>query len=130
MASNMTSVAAGLSRHLHKTEASFVSPTFYHSPRLLVCAREKINAWILAGDHTRLLEYRKHGSVFDFAISTPALTAFALLLGRPKEGEQIVLFNDELLANSLSMTSLKIGESYPKAALPFHLTIAAQKPLS
>lgn len=127
----MTSVVAGLSRHPHKNEASFVSPISYHSPRLLVCAREKINAWILACTHTRLLEYRKHGSVFDFAISTPGhYLSLLSCLAVQKEGEQVVLFNDELPAGSLSVTSLKIGESYPKAALPFHLTIAAQKRLT
>lgn len=73
-------------------------------------AREKINAWILAGDHTSLMQYRKHGSAFDLAIPTPEhYLPLLYCLALQQKGEQVVLFNDEPLAGSLSMTSLKIG---------------------
>lgn len=72
-------------------------------------ASDKMKAYILNGDHQKLIDYRSQGKAFDLAIPTPehyipCLYALAL----KEENESITLFNDKPVGGSLSMTSLKI----------------------
>jgi 4,5-DOPA dioxygenase extradiol len=73
-------------------------------------AREKINNNIIDGDFADLINYQKQGKAFDLAIPTPDhYLPLLYTLGLKNESENIQLFNDKLLAGSLSMTSVKIG---------------------
>ena len=73
-------------------------------------AREKINKNIIDGDFANLINYQKQGKAFELAIPTPDhYLPLLYTLGLKKESENIQLFNDKLLAGSLSMTSVKIG---------------------
>ena len=73
-------------------------------------AREKINKNIIDGDFANLINYQKQGKAFDLAIPTPDhYLPLLYTLGLKNESENIQLFNDKLLAGSLSMTSMKIG---------------------
>ncbi len=72
-------------------------------------AREKMNSFILNGDHDSLINYKKNGKAFELAIPTaehylPLLYTLAL----KDKNEQIKLFNDKAVGGSLTMTSLKI----------------------
>jgi 4,5-DOPA dioxygenase extradiol len=73
-------------------------------------AREKINQLLLKGDYQTLCDYQRLGRAAQLAIPTPD-HYFPLLytLGLQEKGEAISLFNDKLMAGSLSMTSLKIA---------------------
>lgn len=73
-------------------------------------AREKINKNIIDGDFANLINYQKQGKAFELAIPTPDhYLPLLYTLGLKNESENIQLFNDKLLAGSLSMTSVKIG---------------------
>jgi 4,5-DOPA dioxygenase extradiol len=72
-------------------------------------AKEKINKYILDGDHQKLINYKALGKAFDLAIPTPDhFLPLLYSLALKDEGEKILLFNDKSVAGSLSMTSLKI----------------------
>jgi 4,5-DOPA dioxygenase extradiol len=73
-------------------------------------AREKINQLLLEGNYQALCNYQELGQAARLAIPTPD-HYYPLLytLGLQEEGEAITLFNDKLMAGSLSMTSLKIA---------------------
>ena len=66
---------------------------------------------ILNGDHSLLVKYEGLHAAARLAIPTPD-HYYPLLytLGLQQKGEQASIFNDKLLAGSLSMTSVKIGE--------------------
>lgn len=73
-------------------------------------ARAQINGMLISGDNRSLVDYARKGKAWQLAIPTPdhflpLLYATALR----SDGERISLFNDELLAGSLSMTSVRIG---------------------
>ncbi|TNE31045.1 MAG: 4,5-DOPA dioxygenase extradiol [Bacteroidetes bacterium] len=73
-------------------------------------AHEEINKYILDGDFKPLLEYKSKGTAWNNAIPTPEHYLPLLYSLALREGsEEITLFNDHLLAGSLSMTSLRIG---------------------
>lgn len=73
-------------------------------------AREKTNNWLTDGNFQNLIDYRSHGTLLEYAIPTPD-HYFPLLytLGLKEKSEELKLFNDELIAGSLSMTSVRIG---------------------
>lgn len=73
-------------------------------------ARSKMNDYILNGDHQALINYRSQGTSFDLAIPTPE-HYFPLIytLGLKDDTDDVCLFNDEAMAGSLTMTSVKIG---------------------
>ncbi|WP_312076665.1 4,5-DOPA dioxygenase extradiol [Chryseobacterium sp.] len=73
-------------------------------------AREKTNNWLIDGNFQNLIDYRNHGTFLEYAIPTPD-HYFPLLytLGLKEKSEDLKLFNDELIAGSLSMTSVRIG---------------------
>jgi len=73
-------------------------------------ARETINNYLLNGDYKPLIHYKKESKAFQLAIPSPDhYLPLIYTLGLQQNNEPIQLFNDKLLAGSLSMTSLKIG---------------------
>jgi 4,5-DOPA dioxygenase extradiol len=65
---------------------------------------------ILNDDFQPLLNYERLGKAFQLAIPTPDhYLPLIYSLGLKQKDETISLFNDKLLAGSLSMTSLKIA---------------------
>ena len=73
-------------------------------------ADQKIKGWILNDDHQPLIDFRNNGKAFDLSIPTPEHylpLLYALALKGKKE--ELMLFNDQPLGGSLSMTSVKIG---------------------
>lgn len=73
-------------------------------------SRERINQWLLDGNFDPLIRYQKQGKALELAIPTPdhfLPLIYALGLKEPSEG--LSLFNDKLLAGSLSMTSVQIS---------------------
>jgi len=73
-------------------------------------AREKINNWVTEGDFNSLIRYREQGKAINLAVPSPDhFLPLVYTLGLKKGGEQVSLFNDVLLAGSLSMTSVRVG---------------------
>ncbi len=73
-------------------------------------AREKTNALLLKGDFDQLIHYEKLGKPLQKAVPTPDhYLPLIYTLGLKSEKDKLELFNDKLLAGSLSMTSVKIG---------------------
>lgn len=72
-------------------------------------AREFINSHLLNGNYLPLINYQKQSKSLQLAIPTPEhYLPLIYTLGLQQRGENITLFNDKLMAGSLSMTSLKI----------------------
>jgi len=73
-------------------------------------ARATINKHLLDGNYQPLIDYHKQTKAFQLAIPTPEhYLPLLYILGLQQKGESIKLFNDKLLAGSISMTSLKIS---------------------
>jgi 4,5-DOPA dioxygenase extradiol len=74
-------------------------------------AKEKMNQFILSGDHKQLVNFRSQGKAFDLAIPTPE-HYFPLLYTLALKGanEKVTLFNDKAVGGSLTMTSVKIDK--------------------
>ncbi len=73
-------------------------------------ANSKMNQYILNGDHNSLINYAKQGRAFDLSIPTPEhFLPLLYTLALQNKNEGISLFNNEPVAGSLSMTSVKIG---------------------
>lgn len=73
-------------------------------------AREKTNNWLLDGNFQNLIDYRKQGTFMQAAVPTPDhYLPLIYSLGLKEKTENLSLFNDELIAGSLSMTSVRIG---------------------
>ncbi len=73
-------------------------------------ARAKINQHLTSGDFQPLIDYDKQGTAFQLAIPTPEhYLPLLYSLGLKQKDETLSLFNDKLVAGSLSMTSLKIS---------------------
>jgi len=74
-------------------------------------ANENIKKLILAGDHDPLINYSSQGKAFGLAIPTPEhFLPLLYVLALQEENEKISIFNDALVAGSLSMLSAKVGE--------------------
>jgi len=72
-------------------------------------AHDTINGYLLHGDYQPLLDYDRQGKAFDLAIPTPDhYLPLLYTLGLQQKGETLSLFNDKMVAGSLSMTSIKI----------------------
>ena len=72
--------------------------------------REKVNGFLLDGNYNPLIQYEKQSKAFQLAIPTPDhYIPLLYILGLQQKNEQLSLFNDKLVAGSLSMTSVKIG---------------------
>jgi 4,5-DOPA dioxygenase extradiol len=73
-------------------------------------ARDTINGYLLHGDYQPLLDFDRQGKAFDLAIPTPDhYLPLLYILGLQQKGETLSLFNDKMVAGSLSMTSIKIA---------------------
>jgi 4,5-DOPA dioxygenase extradiol len=73
-------------------------------------AKEKMNQYILSGDHQPLIHYKSQGKSFDLAIPSPEhYLPLLYTLALKEEKEKISLFNDKAVGGSLTMTSVKIG---------------------
>lgn len=73
-------------------------------------ARETINSYLLNGNYQPLIDYEKLKKAIQLAIPTPDhYLPLIYTLGLQQKNESLVLFNDKLVAGSLSMTSLKIS---------------------
>ncbi len=73
-------------------------------------AREKTNSLLLKNDFDQLVHYEKLGKPLQKAVPTPDhYLPLIYTLGLKNEKDKLELFNDKLLAGSLSMTSVKIG---------------------
>jgi 4,5-DOPA dioxygenase extradiol len=72
-------------------------------------ARETINNHLLNGNYQALIDYQKMDKAIQLAIPTPDhYLPLIYTLGLQEKGEKLELFNDKLMAGSLSMTSVKI----------------------
>ncbi len=70
----------------------------------------KINQWILDKNHNALIHFNKQGKAFQLAIPTPEhYLPLLYILALQEHNDDIKIFNDQPLAGSLTMTSLKIG---------------------
>lgn len=73
-------------------------------------ANDKMKKFILDGNHQALIDFRQQGKEFDLAIPTPEhYLPLIYTLALQEKNEDILLFNDNAVAGSLTMTSLKIG---------------------
>lgn len=72
-------------------------------------ARETINSFLLDGNFQPLIDFEKMNKAIQLAIPTPDhYLPLLYTLGLKEKSEELSLFNDKLLAGSLSMTSVKI----------------------
>jgi 4,5-DOPA dioxygenase extradiol len=70
--------------------------------------RETINNYLEDGNFQPLIDFEKQNRAFQMAIPTPEhYLPLLYTLGLKEKSEEISLFNDKLLAGSLSMTSVK-----------------------
>jgi 4,5-DOPA dioxygenase extradiol len=75
-------------------------------------ANEKMKQFILEGDHTSLVQFRKQGKAFDLSIPTPEhYLPLLYTLALQEKGDDVSFFNDALVAGSLNMTSVRIGSA-------------------
>lgn len=73
-------------------------------------AREKTNQWLLEGNFQNLIDYQKQGAELQYAVPTPDhFLPLLYTLALKETADELTLFNDELIAGSLSMTSVRLG---------------------
>lgn len=73
-------------------------------------AHAGINEYLQSGNYQPLIDYRQQSKAYQLAIPTPDhYLPLLYTLGLQQKGEALSLFNDKLVAGSLSMTSVKIG---------------------
>lgn len=73
-------------------------------------AKETINKWILDGNYQSIIQYKNQIRAIQLAVPTPDhYLPLIYTLGLKSETDNIELFNDKMVAGSLSMTSLKIS---------------------
>lgn len=73
-------------------------------------ANEKMKQFILDGNHQALINYSKQGKAFDLSIPTPEhYLPLIYSLALQDKKDELKIFNDEPVAGSLTMTSVKIG---------------------
>ncbi len=72
-------------------------------------AREIVNNYLLDGNFKPLFDYERQSKALQLAIPTPEhFLPLLYTLGLKEKKEEVSLFNDKLVAGSLSMTSVKI----------------------
>ncbi len=75
-------------------------------------AGTKMKQFILSGDHTSLINYRDQGKAFDLAIPSPEhFLPLLYILALQDKNEKNFLFNDKVVGGSLTMTSVKTGNT-------------------
>lgn len=73
-------------------------------------ARASVNKWLLDGDFQPIIDYDKQSKAIRLAAPSPDhFLPLIYTLGLKEKTESLSLFNDKLLAGSLSMTSVKIS---------------------
>lgn len=73
-------------------------------------ASDKMTKYILDGNHNPLINYVDQGQAFQLSIPTPEhYLPLLYALGLQEKSDDLSLFNDEPLAGSLTMTSVRIG---------------------
>ncbi len=73
-------------------------------------ANDKMKTLIQDGNHQALINFRQQGKEFDLAIPTPEhYLPLIYSLALQEKNEDLFLFNDNAIAGSLTMTSVKIG---------------------
>lgn len=73
-------------------------------------ARSKINHWMSEGNFEPIVQYEKQGRAIQLAAPSPDhFLPLVYTLGLKTAKDQLSLFNDKLLAGSLSMTSVRIA---------------------
>lgn len=73
-------------------------------------ARSVINDYLLDGNFQPLIDFEKQSKAFQLSIPTPDhYLPLIYTLGLKGKSEELSLFNDKLVAGSLSMTSVKIS---------------------
>lgn len=73
-------------------------------------ARHTINRHLLEANHAALIHYDRMPKAIQLAIPTPDhYLPLIYTIGLQQKNEALTLFNDKLVAGSLSMTSLRIG---------------------
>ncbi len=73
-------------------------------------ANNKMKQWILDDNHQELIDFRKQGKAFDLAIPTPEhYLPLLYTLGLKDKEDKTLIFNDQPVAGSLTMTSVKFG---------------------
>jgi 4,5-DOPA dioxygenase extradiol len=73
-------------------------------------ASSKMKEFLRDGNHQALVDFKKQGKVFDLSIPTPEHflpLIYSIALKDPNE--EMLLFNDQALAGSLTMTSVAFG---------------------
>lgn len=73
-------------------------------------ANEQMKSFIRARDHKALIGYKSQGREFHLAIPTPEhYLPLLYILSLQQQQEEVSFFNDQAVAGSLTMTSLRIG---------------------
>lgn len=73
-------------------------------------ANRKMKQFILDGNHEALINYSKQGKEFALSIPTPEhYLPLLYALALQEKQDEVQLFNDQPVAGSISMTSVKIG---------------------
>ena len=73
-------------------------------------ANVQMKNFILNGDHDQLINYSQQGKEFQLSIPTPEhYLPLLYTLALQEQTDEIALFNDQPVAGSISMTSVKIG---------------------
>ncbi|MFN3758711.1 MAG: 4,5-DOPA dioxygenase extradiol [Algoriphagus aquaeductus] len=73
-------------------------------------ANEQMKSHILSGDHQPLIHFRSQGRAWDLAIPSPEhYLPLLYSMAIREESDSVSLFNDQPVAGSLTMTSVKIG---------------------
>lgn len=73
-------------------------------------ASEKMKGYILKDHHQQLINFRSQGKAFHLAIPSPEhYLPLLYTLALKDDNDSIALFNDKAVADSLTMTSVKIG---------------------
>lgn len=73
-------------------------------------ANEQMKSHILNGDHQPLINFRSQSRAWDLAIPTPEhYLPLLYSMALREESDLVSLFNDQPVAGSLTMTSVKIG---------------------
>lgn len=73
-------------------------------------AKEKMKKFITDGDHKSLIEYKSQGRAFNLSVPTPEhFLPLLYALALKEKNESVSFFNDENMAGSLAMTSVRIS---------------------
>jgi 4,5-DOPA dioxygenase extradiol len=74
-------------------------------------ASDKMKKYILADEHSRLINFKGQGRSWDLAIPTPEhYLPLIYTLALKEKDEKVTLHNDKAMAGSLTMTSVKIDK--------------------